>query len=120
MRKLVWVALLLSLVGCSTERHTITSPGKSQVIRVESGDRFFMTLDEDPASDGRWSARCDDSDVEVSIEHVAGKAKVLIRIHRGYDGPSAVVFSCKRGSQRPSKTFTITLYKRTGDCAFWE
>ena len=120
-QKMAACAIILpALVGCSVERHVISSPGKSQVIRVESGDRFFMTLDEDAAAGGTWRATCNDPDVEVRVEHEPGKAEVLILVHRGYDGPSAVTFSLRRGSQKPTKTFTITLYKRTGDCAFWE
>ena len=102
------------------ERHYLSGDGKSQVIRVESGDRFFMTLDEDATAGGRWSAACRDPDVEVRVEHKSGAAEVMIRIHRGYDGPSAVTFTCRRGAQKPTKSFTITLFKRTGDCAFWE
>ena len=38
------------------ERHFIASPGTSQAIRVESGDRFFMDLDEETSSGYRWRA----------------------------------------------------------------
>ena len=112
--------LLLALFGCSMERHFISGPGTSQTIRVESGDRFFMDLDEDSDAGYRWRATCPDPDVEVSVEHERGTAEVTIRIHRGYDGPSAVTFVCSRGNESPARTFTITLYKRTGDCAFWK
>ena len=112
--------LLLALVGCSMERHFLSSPGTSQAVRVESGDRLFMDLDEEPDAGYRWRASCADPDVEVRLEHVEGKAEVTIRIHRGYDGPSAVTFAYGRAGETPRKSFTITLYKRTGDCAFWE
>ena len=47
-------------------------------------------------------------------------AKVMIRIHRGYDGPSTVTFALKRpGEKTPEKSFTVTLFRRTGDAAFW-
>ena len=115
------VAALLLSCGCSVERHYIQSPGTSQTIRVESGDRLFMDLPEDQAAGYRWYAKCNDRDVEVRIDHDPGEADVTIRIHRGYDGPSAVNFYCKRASDtEPVKAFTITLFKRTGDCAFWE
>ena len=112
--------ILPALVGCSMERHFIASPGTNQAIRVESGDRFFMDLDEETSAGYRWRATCTDPDVEVRIEHEPGTAGVTIRIHRGYDGPSAVVFTYGRAGEAPTKKFTITLYKRTGDCAFWE
>ena len=118
-----WCAFVVALAvaGCSVERHVISSPGKSQVIRVESGDRFFMTLDEDAAAGGRWSATCRDPDVEVRVEHTAGAAEVLIRIHRGYDGPTDVSFKYGRSDEKaPQRQFTLSLYRRTGDCAFWE
>ena len=114
-------ALLLPvLVGCSMERHTLSNPGTSQTVRVESGDRLFMDLDEAAAEGYRWRATCNDPDVEVRIGHTRGIADVTIRIHRGYDGPSAVTFTYGRAGETPTKSFTITLYKRTGDCAFWE
>ena len=109
----------LAFAGCSMERHRLSNPGRNQVVRVESGDRFFMDLDE---TDGcRWSVSCADPDVEVRINRSDGVAEVMIRIHRGYDGPSAVTFSCRRhGEEIPSRKFAVTLYKRTGDVAFWE
>ena len=110
----------LALVGCSMERHYLSNPGTSQTVRVESGDRLFMDLDEEADEGYRWRATCNDPDVEVRIVHEPGTADVTIRIHRGYDGPSAVTFAYGRGSEKPTKTFTVTLFKRTGDCAFWE
>jgi len=133
MRQAVLMLALaaVALCGCSVERHHISSPGRSQTIRVESGDRWFMDLEEDSASGCRWYAKSDDSDVDVIIEHVPGKdgdgrvgavgtAAVTIRVFRGYDGPSTVTFTYKRKGKEPEKRFTITLFRRTGDCAFWE
>ena len=121
------------LAGCTfVAWHTIDHPGVSQSIRVESGDRYFMDLEENATTGYRWDFTSDDPDVEVTIDHVAGdakdgavgvpgKAKVTIRIHRGYDGPSTVTFAYKRPWEKaPIKSFTIAFYKRTGDCAFWE
>ena len=71
--------------------------------------------------DGLWDFVCDDHDVEVRIAHEDRVAKVEVRIHRGYDGPSAITFSCRRArGGAPSRQFTITLFRRTGDAAFWE
>ena len=132
IREFFLLLAALALAGCSMERHYISSPGKSQAIRVESGDRLFMKLEENRTTGYQWDAKCDDSDVDVTIEHLApksdeglagapGKADVTIRVHRGYDGPSAITFSYKRPWEKePIKKFTITLFKRTGDTAFWE
>ena len=133
MRFLVPVLALLLLVGlggCSIERHRLEG-GINQVVRVESGDRFFMTLEENPTTGYQWKATCDDDSVDVIIDHqppertdlagAPGRAKVTIRIFRGYDGPSEISFRYQRSWEpKPIKEFTVTLFKRTGDCAFWE
>lgn len=122
MRRLagVLVALALSLAGCDfVTWHGIPNPGQSQVLKVKSGDRFFFSLDED--ADCPWDFTCDDSDVLVLPTHVDGKVKVEMRIHRGYDGPSAVRFFCQKGGEpSPRREFTLSLYRITGDRAFWE
>jgi len=119
---IVVVAAALALGGCAFERHFSIEPGENQVVKVASGDRFFFEMDEGSATGSRWDYECDDSDVEVRINHREGKAKVLIRIHRGYDGPSSVKFFCKpkgKDGEREQE-FTVNLFKRTGDWAFWE
>jgi len=132
-----WAASLVFLLtfflfGCSIERHAISSPGTSQAIRVESGDRWFMDLEEDAAAGYKWYGKSNDSDVDVIVDHAPGKdgdgrvgapgtAKVTIRVHRGYDGPSAVTFTYRRAGEKvPTKKFVISLFKRTGDVAAWE
>ena len=124
------VALLLA--GCAVERRYSVVPERNQVLHAESGDRFIFDLEENMTTGYSWRATCDDADVDVSIRHVAGvsdeglvgvpgKAEVQIRVHRGYDGPSKIRFLYKRDwEKKPVKEFTITLYKRTGDRAFWE
>lgn len=133
MNRLAFAFALVALVGCSFERHAVVSPGANQVIRVESGDRFFFELEENATTGYRWECKCDDCDVDVLIDHrsgaydgdgrvgVGGEAKVTVRVHRGYDGPSTLKFAYRRPwEKKPAKQFTITLFKRTGDCAFWE
>lgn len=125
--------LMLVLTGCAFERHYAVVPEKDQVLEVASGDRWIFTLEENATTGYEWDYSCDDDDVEVRIDHIAGeskdgmvgvpgKAKVVIRIHRGYDGPSTVKFVYRRQWEKakPAKSFVITLFKRTGDEAFWK
>ena len=125
------VALLAAvlLAGCEGPGYrTVSEPGCSEVIRVVSGDRIYFSLDEGEAAGGSWDFACDDPDVEVTIDHereasgAPARAKVRIRIHRGYDGPSTVDFFRRRRGGPPESAgrFTLSLFKRTGDCAFWE
>lgn len=117
------IALASLACGCDFGRHTLSNPGVSQVLRVESGDRFFFTLRDDPAADRKWDFSCNDRDVEVRIAHgSSGDADVEVRVHRGYDGPSTVDFFTRTKNGPPDERgrFTLSLFKRTGDCAFWE
>lgn len=129
------LALAAALAGCQgLDRRFVPQPGENQVMRVQSGDRWYFTLDEG-GPNCRWDCVCDDPDVEVTIDHEDcgggdgsgrvsyGRAKVRVRIHRGYDGPSTIRFFCRKCRDRkgaPDKPFTICLYRRTGDAAFWE
>jgi len=131
---LLALATLLLACGCEGIGHRIVcDPGKNQVLRVVSGDRLYFDLKENASTGFTWDYTCSDPDVEVTIDHEAGDdsdgrcgvpgvAKVRIRIHRGYDGPSTIRFRLRRPWEKgpPSKEFNITLYKRTGDVAFWE
>ena len=130
-RALLAAALLLA--GCSVERHySDIVPERNQAVRVESGDRFYFDLKENTTTGYEWIATCDDPDVSVTITHerndtdnglvgAPGVAKVEVRVHRGYDGPSTVRFRYKRRWEKDfAKQFTITLYKDVGDRAFWK
>ena len=120
------------LSGCNMVwRKILPNPEKNQVVRVEKGERLYFDLDEDVAAGYRWDFTCDDPDVEVTLDHerpdgaggsgrALGTAEVRIRIHRGYDGPSVVRFFYRGGDGAEEKSFTITLYRRVGDFAFWE
>ena len=127
---LVFAALAL-LSGCNMVwRRILANPDKSQVVRVEKGERLYFDLEEDVDAGCRWDFTCDDKDVEVTMDHEPpdgggkgrelGTAEVRIRIHRGYDGPSTVRFFYKSVGKPIEKEFTITLYRRIGDYAFWE
>lgn len=113
------LAALLS--GCGFGRYWISDPEQNRVIRVENGDRYYFNLKEPEADGMRWSAKCDDPDVEVLVDHDDGEADVRIRIHRGFDGPANVIFTLKRPrSREAAKTFTVSCYRKTGDSAFWK
>ena len=125
------VILLMLTSGCNMVwRKILFDPEKNQVIRVEKGERIYFDLKEDVDAGCRWDFTCDDADVEVTLDHEPpdggdegrelGTAEVRIRIHRGYDGPSAVRFFYKSPGKPIEKEFTITLYRRIGDYAFWE
>ena len=120
--RLATCALLAAcgLVGCDMGRHWLSDTPCDQVVKAESGDRFYLTLAEDPVVGARWSAKSNDRDVTVEVSHRPGKAKVEIRVHRGFDGPATVSFSCRQASGDPPQGFSVVLYKRTGDVAFWE
>ena len=125
MTKITKIAIVLVGIalspGCAFERHVLAEPGKSQFIKVESGDDWHFTLLE--PVDQQWDWRCDDGDVEVKISHDpnAKAAAVHIHIHRGYDGPSTVRFALRAdGGRTIVKAFNLGLFKRTGDEAFWK
>lgn len=111
-----------AVAGCASGmRFSSVRPGVNQVVCVASGDRIFFSMDEDAASGMRWECTCDDPDVEVFMSRSTRSVRVEMRVHRGYDGPSAVTFVLKGpGPGRVSGRFTVTLFKRTGDTAFWE
>ena len=127
----VLASLLLLVSGCNMVwRKILPDPGKNQVVRVEKGERMYFDIEEDSDAGYEWDFTCDDKDVEVTLDHQApdgggsgrglGTAEVRIRIHRGYDGPSAVRFFYKGRGKSVEKQFTLTLYRRIGDYAFWE
>ena len=127
---LAFVALAM-LSGCNMVwRRILPDPEKNQVVRVEKGERLYFDLEEDVDAGYRWDFKCDDSDVEVTLDHEPpsgggagrelGTAEVRIRVHRGYDGPTTIRFFYKSRGKPVEKSFTITLYRRIGDYAFWE
>ena len=122
---------LALLSGCNMVwRKILPNPEKNQVVRVEKGERLYFDLEEDVDAGYRWDFTCDDADVEVTIDHEPpagggegrelGTAEVRIRVHRGYDGPTTIRFFYKSRGKPVEKSFTITLYRRIGDYAFWE
>ncbi len=110
------------------------NPDKNQVVRVEKGERLYFDLKEDVDAGYRWDFTCDDADVEVTLDHEPpdggdegrelGTAEVRVAggqgARRGYDGPSAGRVFYKSPGKPIEKEFTITLYRRRGDDAFWE
>ena len=133
--KVITISLLLALLfgGCDMVTwHSLEVDGTSKVVRVGHCCRYYFSLEENCTTGYQWYCDCDDPDVTVTINHVAGeaakgmvgvpgKAKVEIRIHRGYDGPSTLRFYYQRSWEKePIKKFTLSLYKETGNRAFWE
>ena len=126
------LAAFAFLSGCNMVwRRILPDPDRNQVVRVEKGERLYFDLEEDVDAGCRWDFTCDDKDVEVTIDHeepgqpkekgrTLGIANVRIRIHRGYDGPSTVRFFYKSVGKPVEREFTISLYRRPGDFAFWE
>lgn len=110
---------LVAAAGCDCGMHWISEPERDRVIRVRTGDRYYLTLDE---RDGdRWSAKSDDTDATVTLDHRGDcTVKAEMRIRRGFDGPATVTFTCRRRAGMPPKTFTVSFYKATIDRAFWE
>ncbi len=130
--------LLFTLTGCQfCDRISLGDAAENQVLRVMSGDRYYLTLEENMTTGYSWHYACDNDDVEVRIDHegpeetrspdgeilcgAPGKAEIRIRVLRGFDGPATVRFFYQRPWEKePVKSFTIGLYKRTGDAAFWK
>ena len=119
-RSLALVIASAAIGGCALDMHLISDPMRDQVIRVRSGDRYYLTLEEGGKDGVRWSAKSDDPDVRVTVDHGDGEAKVRLWIRRGFDGPANVAFTCRQRSGPSPKGFTISFYKATIDRAFWE
>lgn len=117
--RIVVSVAMLALAGCALDMHLI-SDQRDQVIRVRSGDRYYLTLEEGGKDGVRWSAKSDDPDVRVTVDHGDDEAKVRLWIRRGFDGPANVAFTCRQRSGTPHRGFTISFYKATIDRAFWE
>lgn len=119
--RVVLVGLALGLFsGCNLGMHWVSDPAQNRVIKASSGDRFFFKLPAGGVDSLRWSAKSDDPDVTVKIDRHETEDAVSIRVHRGFDGPATVVFHARKKSGQPPDDFTILVYKRTGDEAFWE
>ena len=124
------LAAAIALTGCAFERHYVKDAGVNQVLQVQSGDRWYMDLEENASTGYQWSGDCDDKDVEVKIAHLPaeselvgapGKASVEVCVHRGFDGPSSVNFEYRRPWEKaPLRSFSLQLFKRTGDEGFWK
>ena len=123
LRFIAVLGVASALCGCRMiDRKLVFDPGKNQIIQTESGERFYFSLDEH-GGDAVWSAKSDDPDVEVAVEHThpPTEASVSIRIHRGFDGPSTVYFVRKKpGSRSVFGKFAMAFFKRTNDAAVWE
>lgn len=118
------LALALALLaGCRfVDRRTVDNPGRNEIIRVESGDRLYFDLEDDPVAGMLWNCRSDDRDVEVAVERrEPGKARVCVRVHRGFVGPATLRFVCRKdGGPEGPGAFTVALFRRADATAFWK
>lgn len=131
-------AFCFLLAGCRMDRMTIREPVSDRFIEVESGDRFWVELEENTTTGFSWTVASDDFRelVETYVRHIPcepgpdeearcgapGKAEVMIRIHRGFVGPATVVMKYARPWEpdRPARTIKFVLWKRDGDVAPWK
>lgn len=126
-----------ALAGCRLDRMTIREPVADRLVEVESGDRFWVELNENVTTGYRWEASADDFRelVETQVKHLPaeqkggepvcgapGKAEVLIRVHRGFVGPATVTLRYVRPWEpdKPARTVRLVLWKRDGDVAPWK
>lgn len=120
MKRLLCGAIFVVLTGCQQFHWTHWDCArKNEVLRVESSQRIFFELPIDPGH--MWDAVDDDDDVDVMFKRDGDHADVELRIHRGYDGPSVVRFRYRKdGTNRVLEEFTLSLFRRTGDQAYWK
>ena len=121
MKRALVLALALVSACRFMDRRVVPEPGRNEVIRVESGERLYFDLKEEGGL--VWDCRSDDNDAEVSVERGGqGTARVSVRIHRGFDGPATLRFSCRRKGEKAEgpESFTVALFRRTGEAAFWK
>lgn len=119
MKRLLLAAAFV-VAGCQQSHWVLwTCAQRNEVVRVESGGRLFFDLPVEPHHG--WDAVDDDDDVDVFFTREDDHVKVELRVHRGYDGPSVVKFRYRKdGSRAVLKEFTLSLFRRTGDQAYWK
>ena len=137
MTRAALIVLAAALAGCRLDRMTIREPVTDRLVEVESGDRFWVELNENVTTGYRWEASADDFRelVETQVKHIPaeqkggepvcgapGKAEVLIRVHRGFVGPATVTLRYVRPWEpdKPARTVRLVLWKRDGDVAPWK
>ena len=129
---------MLLTAGCRMDRMTIREPVTDRFIEVESGDRFWVELEENTTTGYRWEVSSDDFRelVETYVKHIPyepeegeeircgapGKAEVMVRIHRGFLGPATLTMRYVRPWEpdTPARTVKFVLWKRDGDVAPWK
>ena len=136
----LWAGVLgmLLVAGCRMDRMTIKEPVTDRFIEVESGDRFWVELDENMTTGYSWEVKCDDFRelVETYVKHIPyepkpdepplcgapGKAEIMIRVHRGFVGPATVFMRYVRPWEpdEPARVIKFVLWKRDGDVAPWK
>ena len=127
----------VALAGCRMDRMTIREPVTDRFVEVESGDRFWVELEENTTTGYTWEVEVSDERnlVETSVRHIPyeapvgeealcgapGTAEIMIRVHRGFVGPATVFFRYVRPWERDraAREIKFVLWRRDGDVAPW-
>jgi len=124
----------VALLGCRLSRYELTEPLDGQAIQVKSGDRISVVLEENATTGYVWTPECDDDDISFARETVPpdetkpmmcgapGKVRIIIRVHRGFDGPTHVKLAYKRPWKGggTARTIDLLLYHKAEDSAPWK
>ena len=132
------VSLILLAAGCRHDMHTLKEPVESQIIEVETGDRFWIELDENPTTGYQWQIDCDDfrhkveinsyfepcrdGEIEDGLCGAGGKRIVSVRVRLGFTGECTLSMTYLRPWEKdvkPAREIQFVLWKRDGDVAPW-
>ena len=135
---LVSLTAALVLAGCRTDMHTFREPVESQIVEVESGDRFWIELEENPTTGFSWEVDCDDfrRKVEIHSEYIEpcrggeggmlcgapGIRRISVRVRLGFTGQALLSMKYRRPWETkvpPAREINFMLWKRDGDVAPW-
>jgi len=122
------LAFAALLGGCRSARYELTEPIDGRAIQVKSGDRISIVLEENALSGYVWQPECDDTDISFAHETVPpakgapAKVRIIVRVHRGFDGPSHVTLAYRRPWKGGStaRTIDLLLYRKPEDNAPWK
>jgi len=126
-------ACALLLGGCRMARYELTEPLDGRAIQVKSGDRISIVLEENATTGYLWTGECDDTDISFARETILpdedaprcgapGKVRMIVRVHRGFDGPTHVKLAYRRPWKGgdTAREIDMLLYKKAEDNAPWK